>query len=83
MCVCARAFLSRATGSGLTRRETPSSILSLDDDRTLSEDLKVPRGMTFDPIPAQLFRKCVYMLRETVHVHVHVHSSGIVISLCS
>ena len=52
-------FLStRADVSGsATRRDTPSSVLSLDENRTLSEDLKVPRGMNFDPIPAQLFTK--------------------------
>ena len=36
-----------------------SSVLSLGEDKTLAEDLKVQRGLTFEPIPAQLFRKCV------------------------
>ena len=48
----------RAVVSGTARRETPQSVLQLDgDDKTLAEDLKLPRGSTFDPIPAQLYRK--------------------------
>lgn len=62
-------FLStRADVSGsATRRDTPSSVLSLDENRTLSEDLKVPRGMNFDPIPAQLFTKYIGYARKYVH----------------
>ena len=50
--------IRRAGVAGSTGRETPQSVLQLADDRTLVEDLKLPRGSTFDPIPAQLFRKC-------------------------
>ena len=44
--------------SGSSGRETPqSSVLQLEDDRTLVEELKLPRGSNLDPIPAPLFRK--------------------------
>ena len=61
-----RLLLPSAIVSGTARREVgeresnlSSSLISLDDERTLAEELKVPRGLNFDPVPAQLFRKCV------------------------
>jgi DNA helicase MCM8 len=60
-----------------TRREAPSSVLSLDDDRTLADDLKLPRCVTFDPIPAQLFRKYIGYSRKYVHPRLSEEAAGI------
>jgi DNA helicase MCM8 len=55
--------------AGSSGRETPLSVLQLDDgdERTLVEDLKLTRGSDFDPIPAPLFRKYIGYARNYIH----------------